>query len=54
MNTEFGECLKKGKIKEFSRGKEIAPAELEAAESDNNGFDIINLKLLLTTIIQSV
>jgi uncharacterized protein (UPF0332 family) len=34
MNIEYGECLKKGRIKEFSRGKEIAPAELQAAESD--------------------
>jgi uncharacterized protein (UPF0332 family) len=34
MNTEYGECLKKGRIREFSRGKEIAPAELQAAELD--------------------
>lgn len=34
MNTDYGECLKKGRIKEFSRGKDIAPAELAAAKAD--------------------
>jgi uncharacterized protein (UPF0332 family) len=34
MNIEFKECLNKGKIKEFSRGPELAIVELNAAESD--------------------
>ena len=34
MTLEYGDCLKRGKIKPFSRGKTLAPKEIEAAESD--------------------
>ena len=34
MNEEYGDCLKKGKIKAFSRGKDLASSEIEAARSD--------------------
>jgi len=36
MNPEFEECLKRGKIKEFSRGKALANKELDTAEFDLN------------------
>ena len=47
LNPEFEECLRKGKIKEFSRGKSLVEKELNTAESDlknarttfeNNGY----------------
>jgi len=34
MTLEYDECMKKGKIKPFSRGTALAPKELEAAKSD--------------------
>jgi len=34
MSLEYDNCLKRGKIKPFSRGKTLAPKELEAAKSD--------------------
>ena len=34
MNSEFNDCLKKRKIKEFSRGKALAAKELKVARSD--------------------
>ena len=34
MTREHDECVKKGKIKPFSRGKALAPKELETARSD--------------------
>lgn len=34
MNPEFGGCLKRGKIKEFSQGKSLTQKELKTAESD--------------------
>ena len=34
MNSEFQECLRKGKIQEFSRGKSIVKKELKTAEKD--------------------
>ena len=34
MRAEFDECLKKGKIKEFSRGKVLVSKELESAQDD--------------------
>jgi len=34
MSLEYDNCLKRGKIKPFSRGKNLAPKELEAAGSD--------------------
>lgn len=34
MSLEYDHCLKKGKIKHFSRGKTLAPKELEAAAAD--------------------
>jgi uncharacterized protein (UPF0332 family) len=34
MSTEYDDCLKKGKIKVFSRGKELAGSEIKAAQSD--------------------
>ena len=34
MSLEYDECLKRGKIKPFSRGITLAPKELEAAVSD--------------------
>ncbi len=34
MTREYDDCLKKGKIKPFSRGITLSPKELEAAESD--------------------
>lgn len=34
LNPEFEECLRKGKIKEFSRGKSLVKKELNTAESD--------------------
>ena len=36
MNVEYDDCLKRGKIKPFSRGKALAAKEIEAAESDLN------------------
>jgi len=32
--AEYEECLKRGKIKPFSRGKDLAPKELESAAAD--------------------
>lgn len=34
MNPEYGDCLKRGKIKPFSRGESLAPKELETAAFD--------------------
>ncbi len=34
MTLEYDDCLKRGKIKPFSRGKSLAPKELETASSD--------------------
>lgn len=34
MTLEYDECMKKGKIKPFSRGTALAPKELETAKSD--------------------
>ena len=34
MTPEFQECLRKGKIKEFSRGKSLAEKEIKTAEKD--------------------
>lgn len=34
MNIQYNDCLKKGRIKPFSRGKAIAAKELETAEAD--------------------
>jgi len=34
MSREHDECVKKGKIKPFSRGAALAPKELETAKSD--------------------
>lgn len=34
MNNNFDECLKKGKIKEFSQGKSLAPKEIRLAQED--------------------
>ncbi len=34
MSIEHDDCLKRGKIKPFSRGKSLAPKELETAVSD--------------------
>ena len=34
MTREHDECIKKGKIKPFSRGVALAPKEIETAKSD--------------------
>lgn len=34
MSVEYDDCIKRGKIKPFSRGPALAPKEIEAAESD--------------------
>ena len=34
MSLEYDDCLKRGKIKPFSRGKSLTPKELETAASD--------------------
>ena len=34
MNSEFKDCLKRNKIKSFSRGKSLTSKELKLAESD--------------------
>lgn len=34
MSSDFDECLKKGKISEFSRGQALAAKELRTAEED--------------------
>jgi len=34
VTLEYDKCLKRGKIKTFSRGKGLAPKELKAAEAD--------------------
>jgi len=36
MTLEYDDCLKRGKIKPFSRGPALATKEIEAAESDLN------------------
>jgi len=36
MSVEYNDCIKRGKIKEFSRGPALAIKEIEAAESDLN------------------
>jgi uncharacterized protein (UPF0332 family) len=36
MSREYDDCVKRGKIKPFSRGPALAPKEIEAAESDLN------------------
>lgn len=33
MTIEYDDCLKKGKIKPFSRGPALAAKEIEAAQS---------------------
>jgi hypothetical protein len=34
MTRDYDDCLKRGKIKPFSRGVTLSPKELEAAASD--------------------
>jgi hypothetical protein len=34
MNFDYKECVEKGKIKEYSRGQELAPKELKEGEED--------------------
>lgn len=34
MNQSFEDCLKRGKIKRFSRGKSLAKKELRIAKED--------------------
>lgn len=34
MNPEFGDCLKKGKIRKFSQGKSLVKKELDTSEKD--------------------
>lgn len=34
MGIEYDDCMKRGKIKPFSRGLALAPKEIETAESD--------------------
>lgn len=34
MTIEYDDCLKRGKIKPFSRGPALAGKEIEAAEAD--------------------
>jgi len=34
MSREYDDCIKRGKIKSFSRGSALAPKEIEAAEDD--------------------
>lgn len=34
MSIEYDDCIKRGKIKPFSRGPALAPKEIEAAQSD--------------------
>jgi len=34
MTIEYDDCLRKGRIKPFSRGPALAAKEIEAAESD--------------------
>jgi len=34
MNPEYNDCLKRGKIKKFSRGTALVSKELETAEAD--------------------
>jgi uncharacterized protein (UPF0332 family) len=34
MSIEYEQCLKKGKISPFSKGRELAPRELELAKED--------------------
>jgi len=34
VTLEYDDCLKRGKIKPFSRGKSLAPKEIETAASD--------------------
>ena len=34
MTIEYDDCLKRGKIKPFSRGPALAAKEIEAAEAD--------------------
>lgn len=34
VSAKFQECLKKGKLKEFSRGKDLAGKELRLAKED--------------------
>jgi len=36
MTIEYDDCMKRGKIKPFSRGPTLAAKEIEAAESDLN------------------
>ena len=38
-NTKYEECLKKGKIREFSRGKALVSKELSLALSDYNSAE---------------
>jgi uncharacterized protein (UPF0332 family) len=48
MSAEFQECLKRKKIREFSRGKELFQKELDTAQKDldsaNTSFDNKNYK----------
>lgn len=48
MNFEFKDCVEKGKIKEYSRGHEIAEKEFAEAKSDYKSAlesgDVLNYK----------
>lgn len=47
MSAEFEDCLRKGKIGEFSRGKALAKKEIITAEKDLNDAKDILLKAAL-------
>ena len=34
MSREYDDCIKRGKIKSFSRGLALAPKEIDAAKND--------------------
>jgi len=38
-NTKYEDCLKKGRIREFSRGKALVSKELNLASSDYNAAE---------------
>lgn len=58
MSRNFEECLKAGKIKEFSRGKILAPKEIRLAEEDlrtaENSFDEKNYRWCIIQIYYSM
>lgn len=58
MSGKFKECLKKGKLKEFSQGKDLAGKELRLAKEDldsaKNSFNSENFRWAVVQVYYSM